>query len=162
MENLMDLYVHELRDLHNAESQIINALPKMIKAATHDELRNAFEDHFEKTKKQKERLENIFSDLNEEPNDVKCKGIEGIIKESEELLKNDTDSEVLDAVLIASAQRVEHYEMAAYGTARSFAARLGRSHDVRLLQETLDEEGEADYKLTSIAERIVNAEAATA
>lgn len=158
MDSLKDLYVHELKDIYNAETQIIDALPKMIDAANHDELRNALEEHLEITKRQRERLEDIFDDLEERPTGEKCEGIEGIIQEGEEQLKNKMDSDVLDAALIAAAQRVEHYEIAAYGTVRTFAERLGRDEDADLLQQTLDEEKETDHKLTEIAVRIVNPE----
>lgn len=155
MQNLKDLYIHELRDIYNAETQIINALPKMAEAATHGKLKSAFEEHLQVTKEQKNRLDKIFKGLNESPTGEKCEGMEGLINESEELLHNDAASSVLDAALISAAQRVEHYEMAAYGTARTLAEKLGRNDDAELLQQTLDEEGETDHELTDISTRVI-------
>jgi ferritin-like metal-binding protein YciE len=163
MESLHDLYVHELKDLHNAEAQLIKALPKMAKAATSEELRAAFEDHLAETEQQAERLEKILEELGEGTRAPKCKGMEGIIKEGEELLKKkkDAEPEALDAALIAAAQRVEHYEIAGYGTARTYAQILGFQQAANLLQQTLDEEGDTDKKLSNLAEQI-NVEAAQA
>lgn len=154
MQNLKDLYIHELRDIYNAETQIINALPKLVKAASHDMLRNAFEEHLKVTREQKSRLDKIFQSLNVSSSGEKCEGMEGLISEGEELLQNGSSS-ILDAALISAAQRVEHYEMAAYGTARTLAEKLGRSDDVELLQQTLDEEGETDHELTDISVRFL-------
>jgi ferritin-like metal-binding protein YciE len=159
MENMQDLYIHELRDIHNAEKQILQALPKMAKAAKHQELRQAFEEHHRVTEEQVRRLETIFDDLGQKPGGKKCKGMEGLIEEGEEVLKEDADPDVRDAALIAAAQRVEHYEIAAYGTARTYAQQLGFSNHAELLQRTLDEEGETDEKLTKLAEGRVNREA---
>jgi ferritin-like metal-binding protein YciE len=158
-ENLQDLYVEQLRDLHSAENQILKALPKMIGKTTHPELKNALKDHQKVTEKQVERLETIFSELGERPSGHKCVGMEGLLTEGEEALKDFEDGDVLDAAIIASAQRVEHYEMAGYGTVRSMANMLGFDKQADLLQETLNEEGEADHLLTGLAERVVNIDA---
>jgi ferritin-like metal-binding protein YciE len=159
MDSLHDLYVHELKDLYNAENQIIKALPKMAKAATSSELRAAFEQHLDTTRRQVERLERIFQRMNVTAKGTKCKGMEGLIDEGEEIMDMDVEASVCDAALISSAQRIEHYEIAGYGTARTYARQLGYEEDARLLQETLKEEGETDKKLTSIAESRVNVEA---
>lgn len=159
LESLHDLYVHELKDLYNAEQQIIKALPKMSKAATSTEVRAAFEQHLETTRRQVERLERIFQRMNVTAKGVKCKGMEGLIEEGEEVMDMDAENSVCDAALIGSAQRIEHYEIAGYGTARTYARQLGYEEDARLLQQTLQEEGEADRKLTGIAESRVNVEA---
>jgi ferritin-like metal-binding protein YciE len=159
IETLQELFVDELKDLYSAENQIIKALPKMIKSANSDELRGAFEEHLEQTKVHVERLDQIFGDLNASPRGKKCKGMEGLIEEGKELLEEDIEPEVLDAGMIAAAQRVEHYEIAGYGTVRTYAELLGMDEAANLLQQTLDEEKETDRKLTSIAES-VNVEAA--
>ena len=159
LNNLQDLFVHELKDLYSAEQQILQALPKMAKAAEHAELRRAFEEHEQMTRDQVRRLDTIADDLGLDLKGHKCKGIEGIIKEGEELIGTRADPDVLDAGLIGSAQRVEHYEMAGYGTARTFARRLGHDRAAQLLQQTLDEEGQTDQRLTSIAEGMVNRDA---
>ena len=159
LESLKDLYLDELKDMYHAEKQILRALPKMAKAATHMELRSAFEDHLNVTQEQVRRLETIFDDMGKPARGKKCLGMEGIIEEGKELLEEDSDPEVLDAALIASAQRVEHYEMAAYGTLRTYARQLGFENHAELLQKTLDEEGEADMLLTQIAESTVNIDA---
>jgi ferritin-like metal-binding protein YciE len=161
MDNMQDLYLHELKDIHNAEKQILQALPKMAKAATHDELRRAFEEHQQVTEEQVRRLETIFDDLGQKPSGKKCKGMEGLIEEGQEILEEDADPDVRDAALIAAAQRVEHYEIAAYGTARTYARQLGFDKHAELLQKTLDEEGETDHRLTELAERRVNRDAET-
>ena len=161
MESLRDLFVEQLKDLYSAENQIIKALPKMIKSASADELKSAFQKHLEQTKGQVERLDQIFEDLDESPRGKKCKGMEGIIKDGEEIVKSDSEPEVRDAGMIAAAQRVEHYEIAGYGTARTYAQLLGRNNWARLLQETLDEEKETNQKLNALAERI-NVEAKAA
>jgi len=158
-ENLQDLYVEQLRDLHSAENQILKALPKMIGKTTHPELKTALTEHQKVTEKQVERLETIFSELGERPSGHKCVGMEGLLTEGEEALKDFEDGDVLDAAIIASAQRVEHYEMAGYGTVRSMANMLGFDKQADLLQETLNEEGEADHLLTGLAERVVNIDA---
>ncbi len=159
LNNLGDLFIHELKDLYSAEQQILQALPKMAAAADHQELRRAFQEHEEVTRDQVRRLDMIADDLGVELTGHKCKGIEGILKEGEELLKADADADVLDAGLIGAAQRVEHYEIAGYGTARTFARRLGHGRAAELLQQTLDEEGSTDQRLTRIAESMVNPDA---
>jgi ferritin-like metal-binding protein YciE len=157
--SMQELYLHELKDIHSAEKQILSALPKMAKAAKHDELRKAFEEHQQVTEEQVRRLETIFDDLGQKPGGKKCKGMEGLIEEGEELLEEDADPDVRDAALIAAAQRVEHYEIAAYGTARTYARHLGFDRHVEMLQRTLDEEAETDEKLTKLAESRINRDA---
>jgi ferritin-like metal-binding protein YciE len=157
-----DLYVHELRDLLSAENQIIKALPKMAKAASSDELRAAFEEHLEQTKEHARRLETIFERMGMTSRGKKCKAVEGLIEEGKETMEKDADESVLDAALIASAQRVEHYEIAAYGCARTYARLLGEDEAAEMLQRTLDEEGDTDKKLTDLAERAINVEAVAA
>jgi ferritin-like metal-binding protein YciE len=159
MNNMQDLYLHELKDIHNAEKQILQALPKMAKAASHQELRQAFEEHQRVTEEQVRRLETIFDDLGQKPSGKKCKGMEGLIEEGEEILSEDADPDVRDAALIAAAQRVEHYEIAAYGTARTYARHLGFDKHAELLQQTLDEEGQTDERLTKLAESRINRDA---
>jgi ferritin-like metal-binding protein YciE len=158
--SLHDLYLDELKDLYSAENQLVKALPKMAKAANAPELRAAFEEHLEETRNQVKRLERIFKELDASPRGKKCKGMEGLIEEGKEILGEDADANVLDAALIAAAQRVEHYEMAGYGCVRTFARLLGYDDAADLLQETLDEEGAADKKLTQLAESVINVEAA--
>jgi ferritin-like metal-binding protein YciE len=162
LNTLHDLYVNELKDLYDCEQRILKALPKMAEAASSPDLRRAFEKHLDQTKTQTGRLEQIFQNLGEPAKGQKCKGIEGIINEGENLMDKDALPAVSDAALIASAQRVEHYEMAGYGTARSFARRLGFEDHARLLQETLNEEGETDKELTSLADSYINEEAKSA
>lgn len=159
-ETLHDLYLNELRDLYSAETQLLEALPKMADAATSSQLRAAFTAHLEETEGHVSRLEEIFDALGEETGGETCKAMEGLIREGEDYVKAGGDKDVRDAGLIGAAQRVEHYEIAGYGTARTLAARLGESEAADKLQATLDEEGEADHKLTEIAESEVNAEAA--
>ena len=158
---LQDLYLLELRDLYDAENRIIKALPKMVEAARSPQLRAGFEQHLQETQNHVSRLETILHSLNESGKGQKCKGVIGIIDEAEEMIKDTVDSPpaVSDAALIASAQRVEHYEIAAYGTVRTWALRLGRQEDAQLLQETLQEEGQTDKKLTELAESYINEEA---
>ncbi|HYE94969.1 MAG TPA: ferritin-like domain-containing protein [Rubricoccaceae bacterium] len=157
-----DLYLMQLRDLHSAESQLIEALPKMAQATTHPELRQAFEDHLVQTQQHKARLEEVFHALGEDPGGHTCEAMKGLIKEGNEVIGADADPGVRDAALIAAAQRVEHYEMAGYGCAATFAERLGRTEDKALLGQTLDEEKEADSLLTRIAEQVVNPDAVRA
>jgi ferritin-like metal-binding protein YciE len=158
-----DLFELELKDLYSAEKQITKALPKMAKAATNEDLREAFESHLEETEGQIKRLEKIFKQLDISFARVeKCKAMEGLIEEGKEVMEEGLEPEVLDAALICAAQKVEHYEMAGYGCARTFAQQLGHSDIAELLQETLDEEGAADEKLNEIAESVVNEEAVTA
>ena len=153
-QGLRELYVDELKDLYNAENQLIKALPKMAKAAASEELREGFEEHLEQTKEQARRLERIFKMLDENPRGKKCVGMEGLVKGGSEIMKEDFEDEVLDAALIGAAQRVEHYEIAAYGTVRTFAEVLGEGEHVSLLEETLQEEKETDEKLTQLASQI--------
>lgn len=159
MKTLNDLYVDELRDLYNAETQLLEALPKMAEAATHRELKAAFKEHLTVTKEQVKRLEQIFKDLGESPEGKICKGMKGLIAEGNEAIKEIKDPDVRDAALIGAAQRVEHYEMAGYGTARTFARRLGYTDAAKLLDTTIHEEGDADHKLTQIAESQINEDA---
>lgn len=154
VETLEDLLTHELKDLYSAETQILKALPKMAKAATNPELKTAFEKHLKQTEEQVQRIETIFDSLEGKPRGKKCVGMEGLIEEGTELMQEDMPESLLDAALIGAAQKVEHYEIAAYGTARALAERLGMKDAVRLLQTTLDEEGETDKMLTSIAQRV--------
>jgi ferritin-like metal-binding protein YciE len=160
-ESLRDLYINELRDLFSAEQQILDALPEMAGAAASDGLKRAFQDHLEQTRVQRERLELIFKQLNEQPGGKQCEGIAGLIREGREHLQSAASPDVRDAALIASAQRVEHYEMAAYGTARTYAGLLGDWESERLLQQTLDEEGDTDHRLTRLAQSGINQAAAS-
>jgi ferritin-like metal-binding protein YciE len=153
IDTLKKLYVHELKDLYSAENQILDALPKMIEAADDDELRTAFQDHLKETKNQVSRLEKIFAGLEFEPGGPKCEGMEGLLKEGDEVIREIDVPEVRDAAMIGAAQRVEHYEMAGYGTARALAEQLGEHEAADLLAETLEEEGEADRILTRLAAR---------
>lgn len=162
LNSLHDLYISELKDLYDAENRILKALPKMAEAASSPDLRSAFEEHLQQTRRHAERLEQILRGLDESPKGQKCKGIEGIIDEGEDLMGKDTPASVCDAALISSAQRVEHYEIAAYGSARTFAHRLGFHDQAELLNQTLQEEGETDKKLTALAESHINEEAKTA
>lgn len=159
LNSLHDLYIDELKDLYNAETQLLKALPKMAKNATAPELKEAFNEHLEVTRKQVERLEQIFSELGANPKGKKCQAMVGLVEEAAEMINEDVTPEVLDAALIACGQRVEHYEMAGYGTVRTYARLLGYEEAEQLLQETLDEEGEADKKLTELAESVINAKA---
>ena len=159
LESLQDLYLEQLKDLHSAERQIIEALPKMIEKTSHPELRKAFETHLRQTEEQLRRLEQIGERSGQELSGHKCKGMEGLLEEGEELMEERADSDVLDAALISAAQRVEHYEMAGYGCARTYAQLLGLDDDAQILQRTLDEEGETDHLLTALAERVINIEA---
>ena len=149
-EGLKELYIDELKDLYSAENQLVKALPEMAKAATSEELAAGFEEHLEQTKSHVQRLETIFQQLGESPKGKKCKGMEGLIEEGSEAIEEHGGA-VLDAALIGAAQRVEHYEMAGYGTVIAFAEELGESKHVSLLNETLEEEKETDEKLTELA-----------
>jgi ferritin-like metal-binding protein YciE len=153
-KGLQELYVDELKDLYSAENQLVKALPKMAKAASSEELRSGFEEHLEQTKGHVSRLEQIFKSLRESPTGKKCKGMEGLIEEGSEIIDEDLGDGVKDAGLIGAAQRVEHYEIVAYGTVRSFAETLGHSEHASLLEETLEEEKETDEKLTELAKQI--------
>jgi len=159
MTSLQDLYVNELRDVLNAENQILKALPKMAKKASSPELSQAFEEHLEQTRQHVQRLNRIFQNMGQTPRSRKCKGMEGIIEEGEDFMDEADSEQVLDAGLIAAAQRVEHYEIAVYGTLRTYAKLLGDEEAARLLQQTLDEEGQTDKKLTKLAESGINIEA---
>ena len=159
METLKDLYTDELKDLYSAENQIIKALPKMIKAASNEDLKRAFTKHLKETETHVQRLEQICDELGISPKGKKCVGMEGLLKEGSELIKERPEPEVLDAGLIAAAQHVEHYEMAGYGTARTHAQQLGLSNLALLLQQTQNEEAAANDKLTQLAESHINAEA---
>ncbi len=152
--SLQELYVGELRDLYDAEHQIIKALPKMISKTSSEELKSALSEHLEITRRQAERLEEIFENMGERAKAQKCKGMAGVIEEGNDLLKEAEDEDVRDAAIIASAQKVEHYEMAAYGTVRNYARLLGDETAGELLQRTLDEEKEADQVLTQCADHI--------
>ncbi len=159
VDSLKKLYVEELKDLYSAEKQILQALPKMVKKATHPELKNAFQEHLEVTKVHVERLERIFEGLGKPARAKKCKAMEGLLEEGKEVMAEDMDDDVMDAALIAAAQRVEHYEMAGYGTVRTWAQEMGETDAAKLLQQTLDEEGDADKSLTKLAESTINIEA---
>ena len=159
MDTLHALYVEELKDLWSAENQILKGLPRMIKAASHPQLKRAFTKHAAQTKMQVKRLERICKDLGVSPRGKKCVGMEGLIKEAKELIAERPDADVLDAGLIASAQHVEHYEMAGYGTVRTWARLLGYENQAQLLQQTLDEEQATDLLLTDIATSGINIDA---
>lgn len=156
LSTLKDLYIHELKDLYSAEKQIIKALPKMAKAATHPDLKAGFEEHLEETKEHAVRLEAILKSHDQTTRGPKCKGMEGAVAEGTEMIEEEADDEVRDAGLIAAAQRVEHYEMAGYGCARTYAELLGDKKGAKLLQTTLDEEGATDQKLTDLATSVIN------
>lgn len=158
-ENLRELYIKELQDLYDAENQIIKALPKMIRGATTGSLSSALQDHLEVTKEQSIQLEELFSRFQEKPQGKKCKGMEGLLKEGEDMLKEDMDSEVKDAAIIAVCQKIEHYEIAGYGCVKAYAHLLGDDPSASVLEKILSQEKEADQKLSSIAEEI-NVEAA--
>jgi ferritin-like metal-binding protein YciE len=160
LDTLRALYVDELKDLYSAEQQLVKALPSMAKNATSPDLKAAFTDHLAQTKGHVERLDKIFETLEASPRGKKCKGMEGLIEEGKELLEEDAQEDVLDAGLISKAQHVEHYEMAGYGTVRAYAVILGETEHAQLLQQTLDEEKQADMLLTGLAERSINIEAA--
>jgi ferritin-like metal-binding protein YciE len=157
---LHDAFIDELRDTYDAEKQLIKALPKMAKAASSPELRKAFEAHLEETREQVSRLEQVFESLDEKVRGKHCEGMAGIVEEGKSMMEEDFDDEAMDAVLIASAQRVEHYEMAAYGTLVAWAREMGHTEAAELLEETLNEEKAADEKLTTIAEGGINQQAA--
>lgn len=159
LETLHDLYLLELKDLYSAEQQIVKALPKVIDKTTNPELRQALENHLEETRGHVSRLEEIFQMHGEEAKETKCKGMEGVLKEGDEMIGKDATPEVRDAAIISACQRVEHYEMAAYGSVRTYAEQMGHDRAAALLQQTLDEEGAADEKLTDIAESRVNTQA---
>ncbi len=159
LNSLRDLFEHELHDLYDAERQVIEALPKMEQAASAQELQRAFRKHLEQTRNQRTRLEQVMRQIGVQPNGMKCKGMEGLIREGEELIKERGNPDVKDAALIGAAQKVEHYEMAGYGTARTFARMLGETQAAGMLQQTLDEEGNTDKELTMLAESRINRDA---
>lgn len=158
--SLQEMLLDELRDLYHAEKQLIRAIPKMAKAATHDDLREAFESHLEETREQVTRLEEVFSAMGEKVKAKPCKGMAGIVEEGSDLLQEHEPGATLDAAIIAAAQRVEHYEIGAYGTCAEWARLLGLDEVVSLLEQTLEEEKETDKKLTALAEQEVNLSAA--
>ncbi|HYO15978.1 MAG TPA: ferritin-like domain-containing protein [Thermoanaerobaculia bacterium] len=159
IDSLRKLYVEELKDIYSAEKQLLQALPRMAKKTKNPELRKGFEMHVEQTRMQLERLDRIFEALGKSSRGKKCKGMEGLIEEGKEMMQEDMEPEVLDAALISAAQKVEHYEIASYGTVRTYANLLGEKDHVKLLQETLNEEGEMDKQLTRLAESQINVEA---
>jgi ferritin-like metal-binding protein YciE len=162
LDSLDKLFLEELKDIYNAEKLILRALPRMAKASESQELQQAFTQHLKETQGHVQRLERIFKDLDQPARGKKCKGMEGLLEEGKEILEQEGEGAVIDAALIASAQRVEHYEMAAYGCLRTYAQLLGHSDAERLLQQTLNEEEAADQKLTRIGEGGVNQAAAAA
>jgi ferritin-like metal-binding protein YciE len=159
LDTLQDLYVEGLKDLYSAENQILKALPKMIKAAGHRQLKAAFREHERQTREHVRRLERVCKELGVSPRGKKCEGMEGLIKEGKSLIQERPDPDVLDAGLISAAQHVEHYEMAGYGTVRTYARELGLPGQARILQTTLDEEGDTDKKLTKLAVLRINLDA---
>jgi ferritin-like metal-binding protein YciE len=160
LKNLQELYIEELRDLYNAEQQILKALPKVIDECTSDELRSSLEDHLDQTKEHVERLDEVFQSLGANPKGKKCAAMEGLVKEGQELLEEEMDPNVKDAAIISACQKIEHYEIASYGTVCTWAKLLNREDDLDLLGQTLDEEKEADETLTDVAESTINLEAA--
>jgi len=160
LETLKDLYIHELKDLYSAEKQLIKALPKMAKASSNAQLAAGFREHLEQTKEQAARLERILESHGESTRGPKCKGMEGVIEEGTEMIEEEGDDEVRDAGLISAAQRVEHYEIAGYGCARTYAELLGDKEGARQLQMTLVEEADTDKKLTKLAKSTINIAAA--
>jgi ferritin-like metal-binding protein YciE len=153
-DSLRQLYVNELKDLYNAEIQIVKALPKMAKASSNAELRQGFEEHLRQTSEQVSRLEQIFDMLGEKATGKKCLGMEGLVKEGAETMSEDYEGALMDAAIIGAAQRVEHYEIAGYGTVRAFAELLGENEQVSLLEQTLEEEKQTDAKLSQLAEEV--------
>jgi ferritin-like metal-binding protein YciE len=160
LDTLKDLYIRELKDLFSAEQQLVKALPKMAKAASNKELAAGFQEHLEQTKGHAQRLEQILSSHNATTRGAKCKGMEGIVAEGAEMIEEEADAEIKDAGLIAAAQRVEHYEMAGYGTVRAYAELLGDQEGAKLLQTTLEEERQTDQKLSKLAKSAINVAAA--
>ncbi|HYX81534.1 MAG TPA: ferritin-like domain-containing protein [Gemmatimonadales bacterium] len=161
MEALQKLLTNELQDLYDAEQQLVKAIPKLIEAANSSELREALEEHLNVTQNQVTRLEQVFSELGETAKKKSCKGMAGIISEGQEMLSEDLEESTMDAAIISAAQKVEHYEIASYGTARTLAQTVGNNNVAELLEETLEEEKEADRTLTEIAEASINVEAAS-
>jgi ferritin-like metal-binding protein YciE len=161
LDSLQKLMIEELRDLYDAEQQLVKALPKMAKAATAPELKAAFEEHLEVTRQQVERIREVFDLLGQTPRRKACHAMEGLVEEGSEIIDADGDSDVKDAALISAAQKVEHYEIAGYGCVATWAERMNQPDAARLLQQTLEEEKETDAKLSRLAESLVNAEAMT-
>jgi len=161
LDSFETLFVDQLQDLYDAEQRLVSALPKMAAAASHADLRQAFEDHLKQTQGHVRRLEQVFKSIGKTAEGKTCQAMKGLVEEGSEVISAGGDPDVKDAALIAAAQRVEHYEIAGYGTLRTFAERLGKSDAVRLLQQTLQEETETDKKLTQLAESHINAEAAS-
>ena len=159
LNTLQKLYTDELRDLYNAETQLLKALPKMAKAASSEELKEAFEQHLEQTKGHVKRLEQVFEELDEKPKGKTCRAMKGLIEEGSEMLEEDGETSVRDAGIIVAAQKVEHYEIAGYGSVRTFAHLLGQNKAAELLQATLDEESETNEVLNRLAESVINPEA---
>jgi ferritin-like metal-binding protein YciE len=159
LETLQELYLEELQDIYDAEKQLVKALPKMAKTAKNEELKAAFEQHLEQTEEHVSRLERVFEELGEKPKGKKCKAMQGLIEEGKEMMQEDASEEVMDAALISAAQKVEHYEIATYGTLRTYAEMLGFDDQADILQETLDEEKDTDENLTELAVSCVNLEA---
>lgn len=159
MKNLEDLFVDVLKDLYDAEQQIVKALPKMAEQAHATELKQGFKEHLDMTRQQINRLDQIFKELKMPAQGKHCKGMEGLIKEGDEVMKEEMEPSVRDAALIAAAQKVEHYEISGYGTARTFAQQLGHQNIAQLLDQTVNEEGQTDKKLTAMAESHINVRA---
>jgi ferritin-like metal-binding protein YciE len=159
LDTLQQLYIDELRDLYNAENQLVKALPKMAKGASSEELKNALKNHLTQTETHVDRLEQVFEELDQTPKGKTCRAMKGLIQEGSEILHEDGEESVLDAAIIVAAQKVEHYEIASYGSVRAFANLLGQTKAAELLQTTLDEESEANELLNGLAEGIVNPEA---
>ncbi len=159
LDTLQKLYTNELRDLYNAEHQLLKALPKMAKAASSEELKGAFEKHLEQTKSHVKRLEQVFEELDEKPKGRTCRAMKGLIEEGSEILREDGEESILDASIIVAAQKVEHYEIAGYGSVRTFAHLLGQNKAAELLQTTLNEESETNELLNRLAESTINPEA---
>jgi ferritin-like metal-binding protein YciE len=159
METLQELYLDELKDIYDAENQLLKALPKMAKTATNEELKAAFETHLEQTEEHVARLERIFEELGEKPKGKKCEAMKGLVEEGKQMMEEEAEEEVMDAGLICAAQKVEHYEIASYGCLRTYAEMLGFDEQAELLQETLDEEKDTDDNLTELAVTCINLEA---
>jgi len=162
IESLQELLIEEMRDLYSAENQLTKALPKMAKKASNPQLKKAFETHLRETEGHMKRLQQIFDKLGKKPTGKKCAAMEGLIEEGKEMMGEDMEEDTMDAALISVAQKVEHYEIASYGTVRTWASLLGDDQTARLLEQTLQEEGKTDKLLTELAESSVNIEAAQA
>jgi ferritin-like metal-binding protein YciE len=159
VNNLQDLLVDELRDIYSAEKQILKALPKMVKKASNPDLKSAFEEHLGQTEGHVDRLEQIFDQFGKKPTGKTCAAMKGLVEEGQEIMSEDMEEDTMDAALIAAAQKIEHYEIASYGTVRTWAKMLGEKDVMSLLQETLDEEGQTDKRLTKLAVSSINLEA---